>query len=649
MSGSDLDHEGVRLTVRNIGGIEATEVSLSPGVTVLTGRNATNRTSFLRAIMGALGSDRASLKADADEGEVSLSMNGETYTRRLRRENGSVVTTGDPYLDDAELADLFAFLLETNDARQAVVRDDDLRGILMRPVDTEAIRAEIATLQSDKRDVESRLDDLEALQRELPTLEKRRSTLESEVTEKREALRAKQQEIDAASADVEESRSKQATLDDRLDELNETRSELEEVRFRLDSQEESLEALRTELDELEGSDTDLSAVDSEEITQVETAIDELRSRQQRLDATVSELQSIVSFNEDMLDEETDVLDDYLDGEADTADAVTDTLVGTESLVCWTCGTAVERTAIDETVDRLRSLRRDLLEERGDVVDRLEDLQMERDRLVEQRRRREELERRHEQLVSEIDEREAQLASLRERRAELGETVENLEAAVDEVPEQDYSEVLDLHREANQLEFEIQQLTSDLEDVEQRIAEVEAELDERERLEERKAELTEQLADCRTKVEQIEENAVEQFNEHMDAILGLLEYENLQRIWIERRQTEVKEGRRKAIKSVFDLHVVRQSEDGTAYEDTVDHLSESEREVTGLVFALAGYLVHDVHQAVPFMLLDSLEAIDAERIAALVDYFAEFAPYLTVALLPEDAQALDETYTRVESI
>jgi len=29
------------------------------------------------------------------------------------------------------------------------------------------------------------------------------------------------------------------------------------------------------------------------------------------------------------------------------------------------------------------------------------------------------------------------------------------------------------------------------------------------------------------------------------------------------------------------------------------LSESEREVTGLVFALAGYLVHDVHETVPF--------------------------------------------------
>jgi len=86
-----------------------------------------------------------------------------------------------------------------------------------------------------------------------------------------------------------------------------------------------------------------------------------------------------------------------------------------------------------------------------------------------------------------------------------------------------------------------------------------------------------------------------------------------------------------------------------YEDTVSHLSESEREVTGLVFALAGYLVHDVYEAVPFMLLDSLEAIDAERIAALVEYFADYVPYLVVALLPEDAQALPAEYDRVTDI
>ena len=103
------------------------------------------------------------------------------------------------------------------------------------------------------------------------------------------------------------------------------------------------------------------------------------------------------------------------------------------------------------------------------------------------------------------------------------------------------------------------------------------------------------------------------------------------------------------RTVFELHVVRTTDNGTAYEDTIDHLSESEREVTGLIFALAGYLVHDVHETVPFMLLDSLEAIDSNRIAALVEYFSAFPEYLVVALLPEDAQALGDDYSRVTEI
>jgi uncharacterized protein YbaR (Trm112 family) len=86
-----------------------------------------------------------------------------------------------------------------------------------------------------------------------------------------------------------------------------------------------------------------------------------------------------------------------------------------------------------------------------------------------------------------------------------------------------------------------------------------------------------------------------------------------------------------------------------YEDTVDTLSESEREVIGLIVALAGYLTHDVRESVPFMLLDSLEAIDSNRIAALVDYLADWATYLVVALLPEDARALSEDYERVDAI
>lgn len=48
---------------------------------------------------------------------------------------------GDPYLDDTELADLFAFLLPANESRRRVKLDEDLRDVIVRPVDTNAIQA----------------------------------------------------------------------------------------------------------------------------------------------------------------------------------------------------------------------------------------------------------------------------------------------------------------------------------------------------------------------------------------------------------------------------------------------------------------------------------------------------------------------------
>lgn len=82
---------------------------------------------------------------------------------------------------------------------------------------------------------------------------------------------------------------------------------------------------------------------------------------------------------------------------------------------------------------------------------------------------------------------------------------------------------------------------------------------------------------------------------------------------------------------------------------MDHLSESERELVGLVFALAGYLVHKVYEQVPFMLLDSVEAFDSERLSTLIDYLADYADYLVVALLPGDAAVLDDDYQRINDI
>jgi len=43
---------------------------------------------------------------------------------------------------------------------------------------------------------------------------------------------------------------------------------------------------------------------------------------------------------------------------------------------------------------------------------------------------------------------------------------------------------------------------------------------------------------------LEQRGVEEFNEHVDTVLKMLDYANLERIWFEAKQQVVREGRRK---------------------------------------------------------------------------------------------------------
>ncbi|MGB9965633.1 archaea-specific SMC-related protein [Halobacterium hubeiense] len=637
----------VRVHARNVGGIDEAEVSLPPGVTVLTGRNATNRTSFLQAIMAGLGSERATLKGDADEGEVELQVGDETYTRTLTRSGDTVVYGGDPYLDDPTVADQFAFLLENTEVRRAVARGDDLREIIMDPVDTEEIESQIRQLENEKRDLDDQIQELERIEHELPELEAEKQDIEEDLEAAREELAEVEAEIEERDVSLEQSRSQKEAIEEAFEALRDAQSELEDLEFDLETEQQTLGDLRDERDQLEAELDDADEFD-ENPDHLAGRIDELRERKRALDDTISQLGSVISFNEEMLDGEGLDLDEFGD-DADT-DPTQQLLGDSEDVVCWTCGSEVERDSIEETVDHLRELRAEKLDERSDIDDQIDDLSATRSEIQRQQRERERTERRLSEVEAEIESTEQRIDSLEESIEDQREEVEELEAETEDAGTGgDYDEVLELHRKSNEVEIRIERLESDLEDVESDIEEHEETLGERDELVERREEIDDELTDLRTKVDRIEEEAVEEFNDHMESVLAVLEYDNIERIWVERREREVREGRRKVEKTTFDLHIIRATDDGTSYRDTIDHLSESEREVTGLVFALAGYLVHEVYEDVPFMVLDSLEAIDSDRIARVVEYFSDYADYLTVALLPEDAQALSEEYTYVEQI
>ncbi|MFP9191463.1 archaea-specific SMC-related protein [Natrialbaceae archaeon A-CW1-1] len=648
------------LEVENVGGIDHTEVEIKPGITVLSGRNATNRTSLLQGFMAALGSERASLKADADAGRAALAFNDETYVRRLERSGNQIRMDGDPYLEDSELADLFAFLLESNEARRAVTTHGNLRELVLRPVDTEAIEREIQQLSNEKDDVSAELDRLEDLKRDLPELEQERNQLIERIEAKRADLDEVKAEIEDADDDTNERSAEEEELEERLDELSELRSSLEGVRFDIDTEQESLEALRSDRESLTDEKESLPVADPDAKAAIDDEIEQLQSRTKSLDRVVRQLQDIVQFNEEMLKgTHPEVREALANADTDLAntEAVTDQLLqDDESVLCWTCGSEVSSEQIETTVDLLRSLHASKLSQQKDLEEKIRDLREERRQLASTRERRQSIESRLDEISTEIVTREERLEELESRQKELESEIAETEADVDALEEKvasassdEESKLVELNKRANDLEFALGRLERERESTVERIEEIESTLDQESTLENRHEELREELERLRTRIERIERNAVDSFNEHMATVLDVLDYSNIERIWLERVERTVREGRRKVDRAEFDLHVVRSANDGRTYEDTIAHLSESEREVTGLVFALAGYLVHEVYDELPFVLLDSLESLDSDRIASLVEYFGEYCDYLVVALLPEDSQALADDHQFIESI
>lgn len=643
MSSEQITPPSVSITVKNIGGINDASVTLPPGVSVLAGRNATNRTSLLRALMIGVGSEQGSVKGDAEKGSVTLEIGEETYTRTVKRSGNSIAFGGDPYLDDPTLGDLFAFILENNEARRAVARGDDLREIIMRPIDTDSIDSKIREHKSQRDSIEAEIDELESLERDLPDLERKRREKRDELETAKAELETVRRELEELDAGVEESRTHERELEDAFQRVRTARSELEDLEFDLETERSTLTELTAERDELRETVAETETAD-ETLDRLAGRVDELRRRKRSLDDDISELGSVIDFNEGMMDGSAIGVTEPV-----TRDDPTDALTAEGMTVCWTCGTEIGTDQIEATIDRLREHRSEKLDERNEVRTEIKELTERQSAIRETQRKLERAEERLDEINQEIESTESRIVDLEDEIESKRNEIAELEAEAESMDTGGYDDALELHREANGIELRIDRIETEIDEIDDEIEEREAAIERREDLEAERQELADRLTELRTRVDRIEENAIGQFNEHMATVLDILEYENLDRIWIERRETEVREGRRTVAQTRFDLHIVRSSPDGTAYEDTVDHLSESEREVTGLVFALAGYLVHDVHETVPFIILDSLEAIDSERIARIIDYFQDHAEYVVAALLPEDADALSDEYTYVEEI
>ncbi|RCU47617.1 chromosome segregation ATPase [Haloplanus salinus] len=619
-----------RLDVRNVGGIDGASVTLDPGVTVVAGENASNKSSLLGSLGGVLGGPHPPLRGGCGAGSVTLDADGERYELDLRRRDGeTVVVDATPYAPASTLVDLFVVLGEENPIRRAVVDGGDLHDLLMRPVDTEAIDAEIERLRERRDGIDGRVASLDDSVDDLPELEVRARRLADErddvvarLDEKRAALEGTDYRGAAAAT--------RAVLDD----LETAREERERLRERRETKRRAVESLRDDLEAVEErlAESTPEGVESVEarLEAVEDDLRRLRDRTGRLDETINALSPIVEMNQEFLAEAR------LPEAFDAADALDDLRPDAGSVTCWTCGQPVERAEIEAQVEAVEAILGEKRAERATVVGRIEDLQSERAALRARRDERADLVERRRRLERDVEERERTLADLEERLDDVRDRIASLEADLDATDAADA--VVERHREVSELEYERGRLERELAEVEERIEAAEEAKAERESLREERDAVTDRLAACRERVERIERETVETVNECLERVLDRLSYRALERVWVERREEEPG--------TVFDLQVVRTADDGGVYRAPVATLSKSEREVVGLVIALAGYLVYDVAETVPAVVVDAIEMLDAERIQGLLDVFSDHARYVVGAALPEEAERLRERFETV---
>ncbi len=630
-SGSSVYNSDILLTVENMGGIESANMTLSRGVTVFVGQNATNRTSLLRALAGVLGGETGILRRGSDEGSVTLVTGNEQYNRRYVRRDGSVRVSGTPYTDETELVDLFVALFEQNPIRRAVRAGENVEELLLRPVDTEELESEIETLQAERDRIDERLNEIKREQKRLPKLEQERQSLESEfetVTSELESVRERVASFDAEIKSIESAESL-------LDELEALQTEFEETESEIEVQRSVREELQENVAEIQEKLSG-DAVHKDDLEQVRRSLDRLQSRESELSTSINELAPLLKQNERRLDGTDTVLEEFATDETplDVLDPER------QSLECWTCGSEVERRVIEDHLAELRALLDEKRQKRRELRDERSELQTKQNKLEEQLDTQEKLRRQQATIEQELESRTESIEELQTKAESLREDIAATQADLEELGYFAENEIAEEYERLSQLEYERGRLESELQEITEEIDEIEDFVGKREALEAQQEDVSDRLRSLRSRREQLRRQVVEQFNTHTESILERLEYRNIERVWFEWRE--------KAAETTFDLHVVRKDESDTVYGDTLDHLSESEREVIGLVVGLAGYLVHDVDEAVPFMLLDSLEAIDAGRIREVVSYFESHVEFLLVALLEEDAAGLPDSCDRVRA-
>lgn len=581
----------MEIEIENIAGIREGSATLAPGVNAIQGSNWRGKSSFIAAIETVMGT-LTPLTVGQERGLVKLSTDERTVVTELVRRDGEVVREGQCYLADERervIAELFAFLDETNPIRAAVRNGDDLEALLTRPLDFEDIDEQISEHKREREQVERELERARNAAERLPRKEEQIAELESK-------LDALQEERDELVDGEDDDRDVGTTRD----KLSDVRAERDRVRDRIDRLEDTVERTR---DRLAACRDALEELDVPENTDLESQLASVRDELEEIERDIELLRSVYESNKRVLDEDrVELLTEVDHGMMD------------DTLECWVCGGTADRAAFSAELEELGSRIASRREAAADHRERVTELETERETMREKRRRRADLEDEISDLESTLTDRKDSLSTARDRLVELDDRVESLSADVEDADDR-----------LTDIESEIKYTERALEEARDELETIEAAAGQRETLETERDGLAERIEALRTRKERAKRRTREAFDDAIEAVLSRFD------VGFETAR----------LTASFDLVVAREGR-----EAPLDTLSEGERELLGIVAALAGHTAFDVADHVPVFLLDGVGGLAKDHLHVLVDYLKDRARYLVLTAYPEhgpfDGRQLDPT-------
>lgn len=654
-----------RIAVFDVEGVpplDGTTVRVRPGVTVL-GEGAPKRRSLLlqllRIGLGSDGGDLPDVVGGKDEGTVEratvrLKLAGASYERTVERADGEVAVTGPRFLADPELAELYAFVLDTSDGGGPITNEAVLRDVVFRPTAIEDHREQVEQLQDDIAAVNQRLATVDVSEADLSSLNDRRESLEGHVETIDDRLERKEADIEKLVGDGNGGPDATAGLEIGDGEMDHTREEIRDVRYEAQTAYEGLASLHAEHRSLRNELRHHSEGADESVEDHAAAVSDLRRERERLQRSIRTLQDVIDLASGLLDRDRsgELAEKLADAHGDGHGSVE---ASGDDLVCWLCGSTIEPGGVEDAVETLETIRSATMAEVDEVEAKLETRQRERNRERRTEDRRRELEGTIADVEAEIERRRETLRALRRRRASLIADVETFQEDLRSL-ELEGRERLTLERDANRLTLEGHRAATNWEEVMERTIRLHEDLETRDALcaeRDRKGARRDRLL---AEIDRIEGEVVDRFNEEISAVLDAIDPNAIEDVRVERRtdganrpDPDLDRGPdRYSDRARPELYVTpdAKTEDGGV---PVDAVGGRRRDVAALVIRLAGYLVHDVEENVPFVLVEPPDGLADEAVARLIDYLSGVPEYLVVSVprsLDRDATG---DYHRVRNV